>query len=529
VIQSFKQNPKLDSEYDAIVIGSGMGGLTTGALLAKEGKKVLILERHYTAGGFTHIFKRPGYEWDVGIHYVGEMGKKTSFSRRMSDYITNDKLQWADMGEVYDRIVVGEEIFDFPKRVGNLKERLKAYFPDDSKAIDKYFELVFAAVKSNRGYFMAKALPKPISALIGGWLNRKMLKYSRRTTLEVLEGITSNPKLIKVLTAQYGDYGLPPAQSSFAMHALLVKHYFNGGYFPIGGSSQIVKTIDQVIEGSGGTIITNAEVEEVIITDGRASGVRMADGTELTGKKIISNAGVYNTAKKLLPSDLPLTKRLLGLVHEVAPSSAHICLYVGLDGTPEELKLPKANYWIYPENGSHDENIEDFSNDINKELPLVYISFPSSKDPDWQTRYPDKSTIDILTVMPYDKFEQWEGTDWKKRPEEYETLKENLALRLLDKLYELEPQTKGKVAYYELSSPLTTKKFVNYERGEIYGLEHSPRRFDSKLLKPATSLKNFYLTGQDISTAGIVGAMASGLLTASVISGKNLMKKVLKT
>ena len=505
-----------------------MGGLTTGALLAKEGMKVLVLERHYTAGGFTHIFKRPGYEWDVGIHYVGEMGKKTSFSRRMSDYITNGELDWADMGAVYDRIVLGSEIFDFPKGVSNLKDQLKVYFPDESEAIDNYFNLVFAAVKSNRGYFMAKALPKVVNTLFGSLLNKKMHKYSKRTTLEVLEKLTSNQKLIKVLTAQYGDYGLPPAQSSFAMHALLVKHYFNGGYFPVGGSSQIVKTIDKVIEDAGGTIITNAEVEEVIITSGQAAGVRMSDGTELVGRKIISNAGVFNTAKKLLPSDLPLTKKLLGLVHEVSPSSAHICLYVGLDGTPEELKLPKANYWIYPEKGSHDENIEDFSNDINKELPLVYISFPSSKDPEWQTRYPDKSTIDILTVMPYEKFEQWEGTDWKKRPAEYEALKEKLALRLLEKLYKLEPQTKGKVAYYELSSPLTTKKFVNYERGEIYGLEHSPRRFDSKLLKPATSLKNFYLTGQDISTAGIAGAMASGLLTASVITGKNLMKKVLK-
>ena len=93
MIQSYKQNPTLESQYDVIVIGSGMSGLTTAALLSKEGKKVLVLERHYTAGGFTHVFKRSGYEWDVGMHYVGDMGRETSFSRRLSDYITDGHLK----------------------------------------------------------------------------------------------------------------------------------------------------------------------------------------------------------------------------------------------------------------------------------------------------------------------------------------------------------------------------------------------------------------------------------------------------
>ena len=115
----------------------------------------------------------------------------------------------------------------------------------------------------------------------------------------------------------------------------------------------------------------------------------------------------------------------------------------------------------------------------------------------------------------------------KKRGEEYEALKEKIALRLLEKLYELEPQTRGKVDFYELSTPLTTKKFVNYAKGEIYGLEHTPGRFENKSLRPHTGIKGFYLTGQDISTAGVVGAMAAGLLTASAVLKKNLMKKIL--
>ena len=445
MIQSYKQNPKLEKDYDAIIIGSGMSGLTTAAIMAKEGKKVLILERHYTAGGFTHVFKRPGYEWDVGIHYVGDMGKKESFSRKLSDYITNSQLDWADMGDVYDRVVVGDKVYDFPKGKSNLINQFKANFPNDHEAIDQYFLQVDQAVKANRGFFMDKGLPVFLSKIFGGLLRRRFLKYARKTTLEVLSKITDNPELIKVLTAQYGDYGLPPSESSFIMHAILVKHYFSGGYFPVGGSSQIAITIDKVIEEAGGTILINAEVEEVIIKQGKAIGVRLSDGKEFKAKTIISSAGLHTTLNKLLPPDLPYTKELSSRISKLKPSAAHSCLYVGLNGTPDELNLPKANYWIYPKEGSHEENLNRYKEDINAELPLVYISFPAAKDPDWQNRYPGKSTIDIITLMPYEVFAPWKNTDWKKRGEDYEELKEKIAQRLLAKLYELEPQTKGKV------------------------------------------------------------------------------------
>ena len=122
MIQSYKKPHQLEEQYDAVIIGTGMGSLTSAAFLAKEGKKVLLLERHYTAGGFTHVFKRKGYEWDVGIHYIGEVQKENSALRKMFDYISNGNLLWADMGEVY----VYGELTDW-----QLKDRFKMeYFPD---------------------------------------------------------------------------------------------------------------------------------------------------------------------------------------------------------------------------------------------------------------------------------------------------------------------------------------------------------------------------------------------------------------
>lgn len=528
MIQSYKQKVELSDHYDAIIIGSGMGSLTTAALLSKEGKKVLVLERHYTAGGFTHVFKRKGYEWDVGIHYIGEVQNPNSPIRKMFDYVSDNKIEWADMGEVYDKIIIGDKTYDFVKGVKNFKSKMYEYFPKEIEAIDKYVQLIFDSNKSMKKFYLDKSLPNLISKFLGFFLRKEYLKFSNRTTYEVISSLTTNEELIKVLTGQYGDYGLPPKQSSFAMHASVVKHYFNGGSFPVGGSSVIANTIDKVIESSNGTILTNAEVEKVIIENNIAKGVSMSDGKKFYSDLIISGTGVFHTYNKLIDEKIRTKHGFDQNLKKVKPSVAHGCLYIGLNGTSEELKLPKSNLWIYPKDLDHDTAVSNYLEDNDSEFPLVYISFASSKDPSWQSRYPNKSTIDIITLLPYERFSKWEGTSWMKRGEEYDQLKEKITNRLLNHLYDQLPHLKGKIDYYELSSPLTTKNFVNYNKGELYGIDHTPARFSQKFLRPKTPIKGLYLTGQDIVSAGVGGALFSGLITATAITKVDFMKKIYK-
>jgi all-trans-retinol 13,14-reductase len=210
MIQSYKKPLSLEEQYDVIIIGTGIGSLTTGAFLAKEGKKVLLLERHYTAGGFTHIFKRKGYEWDVGIHYIGEVQKENSALRKMFDYITDKNLHWADMGEVYDQIIIGDKKYNFVKGVDRFIDEITSYFPEERKVIETYVDIVFKANKAMGKFYINKALPKILGSLIGGILQKPYLEFTQKTTYEVLRSLTDNEKLIKVLCGQYGDYGLPP-------------------------------------------------------------------------------------------------------------------------------------------------------------------------------------------------------------------------------------------------------------------------------------------------------------------------------
>lgn len=302
--ESYKQHPEIDDRYDVICIGSGLGSMTTANLLAREGKKVLVLEKHYTPGGFTHVFKRPEYEWDVGLHYIGDAHREGTVLNALFSHLSDGKMEWSDMGEVYDRIVFGDQVYDYVKGVSNFKERMKSYFPEEGKAIDDYVDLLFAVNKTARNYFMEKVLPDPLRFFSSGFLRKPYLKYASMTTYEAISSLTSNKKLIGVLAGQYGDYGLPPRQSSFVMHVAVTKHYLqNGGCYPVKGSQEIFHTIAPAVLASGGKILSNAAVEQVLIKNNTAIGVRMKGGREILADKIVSGAGIGPTFNHLIAEE----------------------------------------------------------------------------------------------------------------------------------------------------------------------------------------------------------------------------------
>lgn len=509
---------RIDQNYDAVVIGSGIGGLTTAACLSKQGKKVLVLEQHYTAGGFTHSYARNGYEWDVGVHYIGDMGSPHTLGRKLFDYITQGELKWAPMDPTYDRFYLGDEHYDLVAGPEAFKAGLLKDFPNEAHAIDTYLGMLNKVAGAMQGYTLSKALPRLTLPVVSRLLKFTLPDYFNKPTYEVLSKLTRDDKLIAVLTGQWGDCGMPPKKSSFLIHALIAKHYLHGGYYPIGGASRMAETIIPVIQASGGDVLTYADVKEILIENKRAVGVRMADGHEIRAAQVISNAGVINTFEKLLPESARALCNYTTHRKHIRPSMSHLGMYIGLKGTAEELGLPKTNYWIYPDH-RYDEAVDAFIEDTSRPFPVVYISFPSAKDPSYATRYPGRSAIEIVAPTTFEQFEPWKDTVWGKRGEDYDALKDALTEKMLEVLYEKFPQLRGKIDYYETSTPLSTDFFCRYSRGEIYGLDHDPERFEQDWLRPSTDIKGLWLTGQDVLSCGVVGAMISGLMTAISIEG----------
>ncbi|MDP3847685.1 MAG: NAD(P)/FAD-dependent oxidoreductase [Pseudomonas sp.] len=507
------------TDYDVIIIGSGIGGLTTAALLAKLGKRVCVLEQHYTAGGFTHSYEREGYEWDVGVHYIGEVHKPWSAIRRVFDVISDGNLHWAPMDAHYDRIILGEATYDYVAGREEFKTEVKRHFPQEAAAIDRYVDLLSEVSAKVPRFFAGQALPRTLGVLYSKLRRRLLPDYFFKTTLEVLEGLTQNRELIGLLTAQWGDYGLPPAQAAFVMHAMVAKHYITGGNYPVGGAVRIAETIIPVIEAAGGQVFTYAGVEQILIENGRAVGVRLhKDGVELRAPQIVSCAGLIPTYTRLIPAEVAARHNLLAPLQQVEPSAATLCLYAGFKGSAAELGLPKTNYWVYP-SADHDQNVSAFKHDSKAPMPLIYMSFPSAKDPSWEARFPNKATVEIVAATQPQLFAQWQGSTWGKRGDDYEAFKAQLTEHLLETLYRHQPQLRGQLDFCELATPLSTEWFQWNMQGEIYGIDHTVKRFDQHWIHSQTPIKGLYLTGADTVTAGVGGALMAGVLTASRMLG----------
>lgn len=514
-------------KYDVIVIGSGIGGLCNAALLSKLGYKVAVFEQHYTAGGFTHSYIREGYEWDVGVHYVGEVHKPHAPLRRIFDLISDGRLKWAPMDEIYDRIIIDGRSYDFPAGRENFAAAMKGYFPDEAEAIDQYIALIDNVARAARKLFAGQAMPPLLAKAYNITRGMQIPKETLMKTRDVLEALTDNQELIAVLTGQWGDYGMVPADATFFMHASVVKHYFGGGSYPVGGSWKIAESIIPTIRAAGGEVFTYAKVDAIHLDKGKAAGVVMDTGDVILADKVISAAGARITYEKLLPAEVQKKLEVPRKMQTVKPSSAHLCLYIGLKGTAEELNIPKTNLWVYP-TPDHEGNIARFMEDPSQDFPLLYISFPSAKDPDWPKNYPGKSTVEVLTLGPYSWFEKWSDKTWNQRGEDYDTFKESFSRRLLDELFKHMPQLEAALDYYELSTPLSTQWFQLNDQGEIYGLDHDPERFKQSWLHPVSPLKNLYLTGQDVVTAGVGGALVGGLMTTGAMLGPRKFQEVMK-
>jgi all-trans-retinol 13,14-reductase len=498
-------------DYDAVVIGSGMGGLTSAALLARlHGKRVLVLERHYRAGGFTHTFARPGgYHWDVGLHYVGDV-ERPGMQRDVLEAITGGALAWTKMADPFERLVFPGFEFGIHSGEENFASDLAAAFPAEEKAIRRYFRDVrraasWLAVPGSRG-----VAPKPVHwAIAAALLPRRSLAQS--TTREYLDLHFRDPRLKAVLGARWGDYGLPPAESSFAAHALITSHYLGGGYYPVGSSARIAEAAKKVIEAAGGEIRVRAEVERVLVRGGRAAGVRMKSGEEILAPLVVSNAGARNTYLRLLPDEvhLPFRRELEG----IPPGKGTLTLYLGLSESPASLGVRGENFWI------HDDLDQDGmwsrrNQVLRGEVPHLYLSFPSMKDPAARAH-----TAEIITAVDGEAFARWQGTDWMKRGAEYEAQKQRIAEALLATVERRLPGFGRLVAHRELSSPLSTLHFTAHPGGEIYGIPCTPERLRMKWLGPRTPLPGLFLTGADAMSLGIVGAMMGGMMSVAAATG----------
>jgi phytoene dehydrogenase-like protein len=514
----------MKNKYDVIIIGSGIGGLTTAVLLTKIfNKKVLVLEQHFVAGGQTHEFSRTKdgkkYSWDVGVHYIGEM-KKGKMSRKIFDYITNGNLKWNKMPFHFEKFVYPDFSFKQPSDPKEFQNDLIEMFPNEEDAIKQYFKDVKTAAKWMQTNLTFKIMPSWMRFFMNIF-KKDDSELALSTTKEYLDKNFKDKKIKALLSSTWGDYGLPPGKSAFLMHSMVVRSYLYGGYFPIGGASSIAESMIPIIEQGGGKVMTNTSVDEIIIKNNVAVGVKVKkrkEEIEYFAKDIVSDAGAYNTYIKLIPESFNISFRdeIKKAVNDFSTNT----LYLGLKESPEKLGIKGENHWIYT-SYDHDDIFQ--KNQKSDAIYSAFVSFPSFKNPKAKTH-----TCEIICFSSYKDFEKWDDTKWMKRGDDYKKYKEELSKKLLDFVEESIPGLTELVHYSELSTPLTMEYFTKWEKGNFYGIPVTPQRYKYKWMSPKTPIKNLYLTGSDAVSLGVVGAMMGGVITAGVMNGIKGVMKVMK-
>ena len=522
---------KIPDAVDTVVIGSGMSGLSCAAVLSRMGQRVLVLEQHYVAGGGSHMFQlKGGLHFDSGLHYLVPYSGLLMWLATGGDEMP---LRFERMGEpdgTFDRIALGNEPpFAIKHDEAHLPD-LYARFPDRRDEIDEYLRVSEQVLKRFPLFVMSKAFPtwlqKPWHRFV---LGETWQRYAGRSLREVLEEITDERLLAGLLAGPWMDSGAPPDRVSFLMGACIARGLsIEGGAYPVGGSQALAKCLVPVITGAGGRVLVRAPVEEILVDSATecTKGVRLADGTVVPCKRVVSSVGYHNTFGKLVPEHVTecfeIPRRL-----SIGSSCGFIMANIGLRGTAEDLGLSCANLWYHPtrEDGDMFGAINDFMANPSDPAcdPMIMVTFPSIKDREGEATYGGKTTCQILCTAEHAWFAKYAHLQTRRRGDEYKALKREWGERLVALMLRFYPQLEGKIELLDVSTPLSIAKYLGANEGGAVGLDHSPERFTDwqlvERLDARTPIEGLWLTGQDTVTCGQPIVQGAGLITAFRILG----------
>ena len=504
--------------YDVIVVGAGMGGMTAAAKLAKEGKKVLLLEQHNLTGGFATSFVRGDYEFEVSLHEAcefgdGKDGAEYGATRAMFDDC-GVELDWVKVPDAYRVILTDYDVdFTMPFGIENCIEAIEKLEPGNGKKVRNYFRL-FAEINEALEYIGSCGKDGPDPKVMATKYS-SFLRTAAYEADEVNKSFKFGPKTAQVLNAYYGYISRHLSEASFIVWAQMIYIYLrDGAHIPNKTSHEIANALEKAFRKNGGQVETNVKVVEYVLENGRCVGVKLEDGTVINSKFVISNGNPTKSMMDMMDkSQIP--EEALKLAGARSQLAAPFVVYLGLDASPEEMGIESYEYFC-----GRNMDTEEIYKATNswQTHHRVSATCPDVAIPGFSG--PGRCQINLTAMYNPDALHNSGLTKY-----DYLADKEKFANNMIDVFEEMTgARIRDHIVEISMATPATFTRYAESFRGNIYG--YTCTAIDGAVPRTMNQEKERYIPGLDfVGSAGFrahgySSVMTNGYQAANVVLAK---------
>ncbi len=482
-------NPKglKKDEYDVVIIGAGIGGLTCGCYLAKAGLKVLIVEQHYKVGGYCTSFKRNGFTFDATTHYIGGFRENGILRKIYNELELNTKVEIIRF-DPSNVVIFPEHKIHIWADISRTVSELQENFKNEAENIRKFFDYIWNSGFANL-YIQLKA----------------------KIFQEFIDSYFKNEKLKLLLGAFLINIGLPPTKLSALTGVVFYRDFvLDGGYYPKGGMQRFADAFAERFKEWGGEILLKKKVEKIVVENQQAKGIIIEGNEFIPSKAVVSNGDATNTFLQLIGKEyLPdkFIRRLNNL--EVSPSA--FIVYLGLNKNYSKILKNRCSWWCFFNDTPN--VLDKIFKDLNRQSKpysedFLFCGFPSSHDSSLATE--NKEIIFVITPAKLINNDYWFR------------YKHYLSEELVKKVEKFVPHLSESIVIKEVATPLTLNKYTLNREGACYGWVSTPLQIDRNIMPPETFINNLYLAGHWVTQ----GAGQGGISTVAYC-GKNISEYIL--